>query len=711
MRQRTSGWIKSVQTFLCCALVVGIAGPASAHHNQVVDKLDRGVSDRVSVSSKGHQGNSHSAWAYCQGGHSASDDGRFVAFASTASNLHPADVNGKMEDVFVFDRTKRKIQLVSAMPSGLGAPYPEPIGDYTGPICDLATVPIGSFRPMISGNGRYVAFVSNLPMTGQDDPEAPPWPVMKVFVRDVKKGSTELVSRTWNRDPALADSGFYGLSISDDGRFVAFNSDATNMTKDACSTLEIAPGVEAPIDLACDQTYVHDRTRDVTKLVSRSTSGKPANAYARFPSISGNGRFVAFESPANNLVPGDNNICQESLVGLVGPCRDVFVHDLRSKKTELISVSRNGSSANGTSQMSGWFAGHQALSDDGREVVFSSAATDLVPANMGSNDTTGYSGEYLWDRKTRRMERVSVTSAGEMLDARMKRTSITDDGRHVLTFMSGTCPVCAPQRRTHHQYFFGDFLKSRATGQADFITSAYQGKPEAAIDITQLGSDASFVVGISGNPKVVANDTNEAADVFVREIGNYPLGTGPHGGFPRGKKEPDDRICVAPEMCVPPNGALSWHADTSGTSVQQAADLYGASLAYRPELGDLFAAIELEHMGPLSLGPAGLVSGGVPSLLYGLRFEVGNKSYEVRATSLLGGTFELFDCTGAGHSCTKLRTLTGGYGTTGERVVFSLPLAAIGVTERGRLSRVTAFSAVGTGATGASKVLDTLRLK
>jgi hypothetical protein len=93
-----------------------------------------------------------------------------------------------------------------------------------------------------------------------------------------------------------------------------------------------------------------------------------------------------------------------------------------------------------------------------------------------------------------------------------------------------------------------------------------------------------------------------------------------------------------------------------------------------------------------------------------VRLKVEDHSYEVRARSLLGGTFGLFDCTDS-PICTKVADLRGGYGTTGERVVFSLPLDLIGLEGGGTLSDVEAYSALGSYLTGPTKVLDTVRIR
>jgi hypothetical protein len=101
---------------------------------------------------------------------------------------------------------------------------------------------------------------------------------------------------------------------------------------------------------------------------------------------------------------------------------------------------------------------------------------------------------------------------------------------------------------------------------------------------------------------------------------------------------------------------------------------------------------------------------GASPIFYGLRFEVDDRRYEVRATSLLGGTFGLFDCT-TSVACAKVADLQGGYGTTGMRVVFSLPLKEIGLEDGGALSNVEAFSALGFYMTGPTKILDTVRVR
>lgn len=690
--KRQRGRIK-VPASLALALVLVVPVEAAGHpyHDEYVNKLDQGVTERVSVSSSGKEADGHSG-SECGWGYSASDNGRFVAFVSLAGNLHPGDVNGKtMPDVFVYDRGNRTLHLASALATGLAPEVPGTVGPS---LCS-----VGSFDPAISGNGRYVAFRSSLPLTGTGDAEAAA--TYNVYVRDLKRHKTELVSRTWNDGPAAGmgtGSGRFGLSISDDGRLVAFESDVRNITQeDPC----LSSGVPSAAPLNCRQVYVRDREMEETIMVSRSIGSGPSNSFHPYPQISGDGRHVVFNSGS-----------------------DVLIHDLRTTETELVSVSRNGGSANDMST-------HRGLSDDGRFVLFSSYATDHVPANLADGGTSVGGlrcwGTYVRDRRRGRTERISVTSTGSIvssLGSSDRSESLSDDGRYLAFHASDGGRFC--NSSDSHAYR-GGVMVDRDTGQVDWRTfvnheqEAADGAPPGTgfgvggNGTMTIGGNARFVFGPSEFTNMVEKDRNDAVDVFVRDIGHHPLGTGPLGGSPSKDQEPaDERICVAPDVCVPPHGSLFWSTedDAAGDPTRRGAKLYGASLAYRPQLGDLYAAIELEHMGSgLVQGPAGLMFGGDPSLLYGLRFEAGGKSYEVRATSLLGGTFGLFVCMDTTLGCKRVTSLKGGYGTTGERVVFSLPLQDIGLEDGGELKDVEAFSGLGSYLMGAIEVLDSVKLK
>ncbi|MFA9407093.1 MAG: TolB family protein, partial [Anaerolineales bacterium] len=141
-------------------------------------------------------------------------------------------------------------------------------------------------------------------------------------------------------------------SINEDGRFIAFTSNASNLVSDDASGIQ--------------DIFVHDWALDLTERVSITTAGVEANGESANPSISGDGRFVVFESTASNLVPSDTNNVS-----------DIFLHDRESHTTTRVSLSSNGNQANGKSTT-------PAISSDGNVVVFVSEATNMV---LGTNAT------------------------------------------------------------------------------------------------------------------------------------------------------------------------------------------------------------------------------------------------------------------------------------------------------------------------------------
>ena len=163
-------------------------------------------------------------------------------------------------------------------------------------------------------------------------------------------------------------------SISADGRFIAFYSEPTNL---------VSHNTNKASDI-----FVHDLwTRDTTR-VSVASGGTQSNGPSWEPSISGDGRYIAFVSTANNLVSGDTNICSSYL--LPGQCPDIFVHDRQTGQTIRASVASDGSQSDGDS------AG-VTISADGRYVAFHSFASNLV-----SGDTNNCPDVFVHDLKNSR---------------------------------------------------------------------------------------------------------------------------------------------------------------------------------------------------------------------------------------------------------------------------------------------------------------------
>jgi TolB protein len=263
---------------------------------------------------------------------SISADGRYVTFVSDADNLSTADVE-EVVDVFVRDLQSNTTTLVSRQsgPGGAGADD------------------VSSF-PAISPDGRYVAFQSSADNLSTADDNA----VRNIYVRDTQSSTTTLISRQSGLGGAGADGASSEAAISADGRYVAFQSDADNLS--------------AVDDNRFTNLFVRDLQASTTTLASRQSAGQggaPANGTSGFPAISADGRYVAFQSDADNLSGGDVVV------------RDVFVRDLDANETSLISrqsANAGGAGGDGSSFLA-------AISADGRYVAFDSGADNLDPAS------------------------------------------------------------------------------------------------------------------------------------------------------------------------------------------------------------------------------------------------------------------------------------------------------------------------------------------
>jgi Tol biopolymer transport system component len=239
----------------------------------------------------------------------------------------------------------------------------------------------GSWNVDISANGRFVVFCSDAEnLVPNDDNES-----TDVFVRDRKTGKTRRVSVHSNGtqadegDPA---SGYYAVAISANGRYVAFDSGATDL---------IGNDDNGDYDM-----FVHDRKTGRTRRVSVRSNGTEADgATYNNVDISANGKFVAFTSDAENLVGDDDNGYE-----------DVFVHNRETGRTRRVSVHSNGTQADEGEPYSGYYA--LAMTPDGRYVAFDSGASDLI-----GNDDNGYYDIFVHDRKTGRTRRVSLANNGD----------------------------------------------------------------------------------------------------------------------------------------------------------------------------------------------------------------------------------------------------------------------------------------------------------
>jgi Tol biopolymer transport system component len=337
----------------------------------------------------------------------------------------------------------------------------------------------GSRYPALSADGRFVAFESAATNLVKGDTNG----AADIFVRDRKLGVTKRVSIATGG--AQGDSGSVQPSLSADGRFVAFQSYATNLVPDDTN--------------AEPDVFIHDRRTGVTKLVSVSSSGRQADSNSVPEGISAHGRFVAFWSFATNLVPGDTN-----------DAGDVFVRDLRRGTTERISVSSGGEQGDGSSTAN-WITG------DGRFVAFASWASNLVPG-----DTNGAVDFFVRDRRAGTTERVSVSSGGEQGDGDVYvdsvRRTITRDGRFVV-FPSYATNLVPDDTNDQLDVFVRDRVKGITTRVSVSAAGAQGASGSVGGTLSGqgvTGAQGRFVAFESVAPNLVKGDTNGAADIFVR---------------------------------------------------------------------------------------------------------------------------------------------------------------------------------------------------
>lgn len=325
-----------------------------------VRDLELGTTTRLSVDVNGGDADGASADP------SISADHRFVAFVSSATDLVDGDDND-VDDIFVRDLHRGTTIRVNV---GIGG----------GEANDYST------RPSISGDGRMVTFGSHATNLVVNDGNG----MGDVFVRDTTLEETSRVSVDLNGgDP---DSGSWGSTISADGRFIAYSSNATNLTTDP--------------DTGFRDVFVRDLDAGRTMKASVGRNGNEADSGAIGPSLSDHGRFVSFRSDATDLVAGDTN-GQD----------DIFVRDLIRTTTTRVNVSSDGEQTVGAGSY------HAAVNGDGRYVVFMSDAANLVPG-----DTNGWGDVFAHDRATGTTVLLSNSSSGEQGNGFSRWPVITADG-------------------------------------------------------------------------------------------------------------------------------------------------------------------------------------------------------------------------------------------------------------------------------------------
>ncbi|MFP4223398.1 MAG: FG-GAP-like repeat-containing protein [Phycisphaeraceae bacterium] len=354
-----------------------VPGDTNGFRDIFIYDRQTGTPERISVAADGSQANGDS-----HGDLSFSGDGRFVCFDSSASNLVEGD-DSEFIDVFVYDREGGGLELVSVASDGTqGNGH--------------------SYAAGLSEDGRYVLFASYANTLVDNDTNASgphAASARDYFVRDRETGETERVSVASDGSEANANS--WSGSISSDGRYVAFHSEADNLVANDRND--------------ADDVFIYDRDTDRITRVSVTPDGMEANANSRSGSLSADGRYLVFDSYASNLVPGDTNNAS-----------DVFVYDRETGRTERVSVA-----ADGTEGDRGSWGG--SLSADGRFVVFDSPASNLVPGDTNGHWDGDNPGKdiFVRDLATGAIQRVDLSADGEQGNGESWSGAISGDGRYV----------------------------------------------------------------------------------------------------------------------------------------------------------------------------------------------------------------------------------------------------------------------------------------
>lgn len=400
---------------------------------------------RASLSSQQAEGDNVSSNAF------VTADGRYVAFNSNAGNLVAGDANA-VTDVFVRDTV-------------LGTTIRASLGD------DESEGAFGSTCAGISADGRYVCFRSVSGNLVGGDTNG----VHDVFVRDLVAGTTIRVSVA--DDETEANDLSTQASLSSGGRYVAFTSPATNLA---------AGDTNGRVDV-----FLRDTLLNTTVRVSVADNEAESDADSADPTVSADGRLVAFETPATNLVAGDANAST-----------DVFVRDLLAGTTTRVSVADDESEGNGLSHRG-------RISADGRFVAFGSAASNL-PA--GGGDLNGTSDVFVRDLLAGTTQRVSLSDTGNEIATDSTHPTISADGRYI-AYRSGDSTQVPGDSNG-----FDDIFRRDSVAKTTMRISVADGgaQPNQSSSIPRISADGRFVVYESSATNLVPGDANGDSDVFIR---------------------------------------------------------------------------------------------------------------------------------------------------------------------------------------------------
>lgn len=498
--------------------------PSSHLHVYVRDMLAQSTT-QASVSDSGAQPNSFSENVII------SADGRSVAFLSYASNLAPEGAVGNGQDIFVRNLATGTTRLVTQNVTGV-TEFSQQHYNY-----------------WLTGNGSHIAFTSPYDNLLTDDGDR----TIDVFVRDLGAAQTTLVSRrdpslptltpngdsfttvTWHNSRITSNNGQYSVftsygtniapgdnngtldvfrtdaltgeitlvssnlagtgtgnnrslwpSISGDGRYVAFNSNATDL-------MNISDGNGS------GDIFLRDMNTGILTLITINASGTgTANAGGELPLLSETGRYVVFRSRATDL----------TAVRDTNSWHDYYIRDVLAGTTTLITASTSGTGVGSNNH-----ADRAAMTPDGRFVVYQSRAGDLV-----AGDGNGVGDVFIYDHNTGSTRMVSVSSAGAIGNGESKNAVVSADGRYVVFESLATNLVTGDTSGSDV------FLRDLVLGTTTLLSRNASGQlGNGASRNAAISADGRYVAFESDASNLVAGDGNAKSDVFVYEVATGSL--------------------------------------------------------------------------------------------------------------------------------------------------------------------------------------------
>lgn len=408
-----------------------------------------GTNQAIDQSTSGGIPNSYAFYS------ASSQDGRYIAFQSASTNLTTPSTTGSSYQIFIRDRLTSTTTLVSQSASGSqGNSY--------------------SQSPRISADGRYVVFESNASnLVGSDTNST-----LDTFIRDTALGTTTRVSTS--SSGSQANAGSQSADVSADGKYVVFESYATNL-------------VSSPTVSSGGHIYLKNMTTGAVQLISQSSSGSIENGDSFYPRISCEGRTILFQSYANNLVSGDTNNPNKTI------SRIYTVDMLKPVDPIYLTGTNNGNMAYGS------------ISCNGNYIAFVSDASNLV-----GGDTNSVTDIFVYDRIKNTFDRVSVSSTGiEGNDTSSNSPSISNDGKYV-AFNSAATNLVAGDTNG----YWDIFLRNRQAGTTELVSKGPLGALANGDSILpEMSSDGKYISYSSSANNLVSGFNNTNWSIFTSQSG------------------------------------------------------------------------------------------------------------------------------------------------------------------------------------------------